>query len=94
MTTLNLFAETELLETVQDVTSDNPYAPPADTRNGVWDHTLFWRLMKITGCFVLFLMAIDVFLLTKYRQSVNPNLTFQSVLDGFVTGITPGNSFE
>jgi len=65
MTTLNPFAETELLETVPAVTSDNPYASPTDTQKGVWDHTLFWTFMKWMGGIVAVLLVVDVLALTK-----------------------------
>lgn len=69
MTTLNPFAETEVRETVNLVCSTNPYASPADTRKGIWDHWLFWTFMKWMGGIIGILILADVILLTQGNLS-------------------------
>jgi hypothetical protein len=46
----------------------NPYTSPVDVVDGEWDHSLFWRLVKISAAFMLLFFAIDVFFYVRYSS--------------------------
>jgi magnesium-transporting ATPase (P-type) len=48
---------------------DNPYKSPADVVKGKWDHSLFWRLVKISIVFLLFFFALDVVFYLQYTNT-------------------------
>ena len=46
------------------MSGDNPYASPVDCDRGVYDHRLFWRLVKVFWAFALFFVLVDAVILT------------------------------
>lgn len=59
--------------------SDNPYVAPTDNRRGLYDHQLFWRVVKFFFAFIGFLVIMDAVLFAAwmkhgkgYRQAMTP----------------------
>ena len=61
------------------VLSDNPYAPPVVRRRGKYDHSLYWRIVKLVLGFIGFLLLMDAILFASwirqgrgYRHAMTP----------------------
>lgn len=51
--------------------NDNPYRAPAASGKGEYDHSLFWRLVKIVWCFIVAAMLFDAFLFVSSPKFSN-----------------------
>jgi hypothetical protein len=45
---------------------NNPYRSPTDPQPGEYDHSLFWRLLKISMAFMFLFAAIDCWAWYQY----------------------------
>lgn len=50
---------------------NNPYASPVDCDRGVYDHRLFWRVMKCLGVLLLGFVIIDGILMLRYSKELS-----------------------
>jgi len=63
--------------------SDNPYASPVDTRQGKWDHSLWWSFVRAVATICLLLSFIDAIALVRYVKIANPGRPLVTVVSGF-----------
>ena len=51
---------------------DNPYRSPAYCGEGVWDHSLFWRVVRFCRWIALAFALMDVVTVIHDAHSLNP----------------------
>jgi|GEM_PF-3904290 len=60
---------------------NNPYAPPVENVAGKYDHSLFWRLVRVSMVFALFFLAIDIFFYSQYAATSKVRSANETTLD-------------
>jgi hypothetical protein len=68
----------------------NPYRSPVDPQPGEYDHSLFWRLVKIAAVFYFFFAAVDVWAWYRYAPDAMERNTAGHVVRKFFTDWTAG----
>jgi hypothetical protein len=47
--------------------NDNPYASPVDCERGVYDHRLFWRLLKTAAVLIVPFAIMDTVVILSHK---------------------------
>lgn len=50
--------------------SPNPYTPPCAPMRGVYDHRLFWRVVKCGAVLLLCALILDAAIVMRYSRAV------------------------
>ena len=72
--------------------SDNPYASPVENWTGEYDHSLFWRLLKISAAFFVFFAAVDCWAWYRYHDGAKGRNEPLVVLTSFFTDWSAGKT--
>lgn len=50
---------------------DNPYKSPIDADKALYDHRLFWRVVRCLGVLLLVFVTIDAIIMLRYCKELS-----------------------